>query len=60
MRAVRRAMNRIGEDLFPMYLEVQEADMLAQSEYCRDEKIKRQADVRKCYEEILRHSSVFP
>lgn len=54
MRAVRRAMNRIGEELFPLYLEVQKADMLAQSEYCRDEKIKRQADVRKCYEEILR------
>lgn len=29
MRSVRRAVNRIGEDLFPMYLEVQEADMLA-------------------------------
>lgn len=53
MRAVRRAMNRIGEELFPLYLEVQKADMLAQSEYCRDEKIKRQADVRECYEEIL-------
>ena len=54
MRAVRRAMNRIGEELFPLYLEVQKADMLAQSEYCRDEKIKRQADVRECYEEILK------
>lgn len=41
MRSVRRAVNRIGEDLFPMYLEVQEADMLAQSEYRREEKSAR-------------------
>ena len=33
MRSVRRAVNRIGEDLFTYYLEVQEADMLAQSAY---------------------------
>ena len=33
MRSVRHAVNRIGEELFPLYLEVQEADMLAQSEY---------------------------
>ena len=44
MRAVRRAMNRIGEELFPLYLEVQKADMLAQSDYRRDEKIARQAE----------------
>ena len=29
-KSVRRAVNRIGEDLFPYYLEVQQADMLAQ------------------------------
>ena len=39
MKAVRRAVNRIGEDLFPLYLEVQKADMLAQSDYRRDDKV---------------------
>ena len=53
MVSVRRAVNRIGEDIFPLYLEVQEADMLAQSTYRREEKKARLQGVRKCYEEIL-------
>ena len=50
---VRRAMNKIGEDLFPYYLEVRMADTLAQSEYLQEEKIQNIQDVRICYEEIL-------
>ena len=53
MVSVRRAVNKIGEDIFPLYLEVQEADMLAQSTYRREEKKARLQGVRKCYEEIL-------
>ena len=53
MVSVRRAVNRIGEDIFPLYLEVQEADMLAQSTYRREEKKARLQGVRECYEEIL-------
>ena len=49
---VRRAMNKIGEDLFPYYLEVRMADTLAQSEYLQEEKIQNIQDVRTCYEEI--------
>lgn len=50
---VRRAMNKIGEDLFPYYLEVREADTLAQSEYKQKEKLQNIRDIRVCYEEIL-------
>ena len=50
---VRKAMNKIGEDLFPYYLEVREADTLAQSEYLQEEKLQNIKDVRLCYEEIL-------
>lgn len=50
---VRRAMNKIGEDLFPYYLEVRNADTLAQSEYLQEEKLQNIKDVRLCYEEIL-------
>ncbi len=50
---VRRAMNKIGEDLFPYYLEVREADTLAQSEYLQKEKLQNIKDVRHCYEDIL-------
>lgn len=53
MVCVRRAVNQIGEDLFPLYLEVQRADMLAQSEYKREEKQERLDGVEKCYQEIL-------
>lgn len=53
MKAVRHAVNRIGEDLFSMYLEVQQADMMAQSEYRRAEKEARLEGVRQCFREIL-------
>lgn len=50
---VRRAINKIGEDLFAYYLEVREADTLAQSEYLQEEKLQNIREVRACYEEIL-------
>ena len=53
MRSVRRAVNRIGEELFPLYLEVQKADMLAQSEYRREEKAARLQGVTECYHRVL-------
>ena len=51
--SVRRAINRIGEEYFPLYLEVQRADLLAQSTYCREEKLDRLDKVCACYQEIL-------
>ena len=53
MKQVRRAVNRIGEDIFPLYLEVQRADMLAQSGYKRAEKEARLDGVTLCYRKIL-------
>ena len=53
MRSVRHAVNRIGEELFPLYLEVQKADMLAQSEYRREEKAARLQGVTECYHRVL-------
>lgn len=50
---VRRAMNKIGEELFPYYLDVREADTLAQSEYLQEKKLQNIRDIRACYEEIL-------
>lgn len=49
---VRRAMNRIGEDLFPLYLEVRRADVLAQSVYMREEKLADIDGVEALYQEI--------
>ena len=52
-KRVRRAMNKIGEELFPFYLEVRQADTLAQSEYQREEKLQNIRDMEYCYQEIL-------
>ena len=51
--SVRKAASLIGEELFPLYLEVQKADILAQSAYRREEKLARLTAVSALYEEIL-------
>lgn len=51
--SVRRAVHTIGEELFPLYLEVQRADMLAQSTYKREQKKERLEKVTETYKEIL-------
>lgn len=50
---VRRAMNKIGGDLFPYYMEVRRADVMAQSMYKREEKIKNLDDIERIYREII-------
>lgn len=51
---VRKALNRIGEELFPLYLEVRRADMLAQSTYLREEKMRNIDETEAAFQEILR------
>lgn len=51
-RIVRRAVHKIGEDIFPKLLEVRKADVLAQSEYNRKEKLEILAGWQQCYQEI--------
>lgn len=51
-KSVRRGMNRIGEELFPLYLEVRRADVLAQSLYQREEKLADIDGVEALYREI--------
>lgn len=53
-RSVRRAVWKVGEDLFPMLLQVKEADTMAQSLYEREEKLEWIAKVEKLYREILK------
>lgn len=51
---VRRAVNRIGEDIFPYYMEVRRADVLAQSMYRREEKIRNLDEIEELYREIVK------
>ena len=46
---VRRAVHEIGEDLFPLYLEVRRADVAAQSMYQHKEKVADIDGVEKLY-----------
>lgn len=50
---VRRAMNRIGIELFPYYLAVRMADVKAQSAYKRRDKIENIIEMREIYQETL-------
>ncbi len=50
---VRRAMNKIGRELFPLYIEVRRADILAQSMYQREEKVKNLKETERLYREIV-------
>lgn len=50
---VRRAVNRMGEDIFPMLFPVRHADICAQSDYHKEEKLKRLAYIKEVYDGIL-------
>lgn len=50
---VRRAILKIGEDIFPLLFDIKRADIAAQSEYKREEKTEKLEQVRKAYEEVL-------
>ncbi len=51
-RIVRRAVNKVGEDLFPSLLLVRKADILAQSNYKREEKLNTLAAWENCFKAI--------
>ena len=52
-RNVRRAMSRIGTELFPLLFEVKRADTLGQSMYKRAEKLEYIAEYERVYRKIL-------
>ncbi|MFI3171817.1 MAG: HD domain-containing protein [Eubacteriales bacterium] len=52
-RSVRRAMHTMGGDIFPLYLEVHYADIMAQSIYKREEKLQKLEEIHAIYEGVL-------
>ncbi len=52
MRMVRRAVNKVGEDIFPLLLQVRLADTMAQSDYKRQEKLDALESWKQLYEQI--------
>ena len=58
-KAVRKAMNKLGEELYPLLLQVQYADTMAQSTYQREEKLERIHKVKVIYEQIIEEKQCF-
>ena len=52
-RTVRRAISRIGEELFPLYLEVRKGDILAQIPRYWEEKLQNLDETKRIYLQIL-------
>ncbi len=53
MRMVRRAVNKVGEDIFPLLCQIRYADTMAQSDYKREEKLASLESWKRLYEQIL-------
>ncbi|MCM1058085.1 MAG: HD domain-containing protein [Firmicutes bacterium] len=52
-RAVRRAVNKVGEDAFPLLFPIKYADLCAQSEYMQEQKFERLEKWERLYNEML-------
>lgn len=52
-KGVRKAIVKLSEELFPLLLQVQRADIMAQSMYKRDEKEAELAEIERLYARIL-------
>lgn len=55
-RAVRRAVNKVGEELFPLLFQVKAADLAGQSAYEKEAKQAKLEEVRNIYDQIIRQS----
>lgn len=58
-KSIRRVLSRMDAGLFPALLEIRRADVMAQSEYHREEKLERLELSRRIYEEILEKQECF-
>ncbi len=52
-KSIRRAINKVGEDLFPLLLQVQRADAMAKSPVVREQTLKYLSEIQEIYENIL-------
>lgn len=52
-KSVRRAVNYIGEDIFPLLFSVKYADIMAQSAYLREEKLSELEKLKSVYDRVI-------
>ena len=53
-KSIRKALSRTDAQLFPLLIEMRRADVMAQSEYRREEKLSRLDKIEEIYREIIR------
>ncbi|MBQ9549862.1 MAG: CCA tRNA nucleotidyltransferase [Lachnospiraceae bacterium] len=53
IKNVRRSINKMGEDIFPLLFPVRYSDIMAQSSYKMEEKLKKEEVLLSLYKEIL-------
>lgn len=58
-KGVRRALNKMGEELFLLLLEVKRADTMAQSDYQRERKLEELEQLKAVYEQIKEEGECF-
>ncbi|MBR4754350.1 MAG: polynucleotide adenylyltransferase, partial [Lachnospiraceae bacterium] len=56
---IRKILNRIGEELFLMLLDIKYGDIMGQSEYMRAEKLSALEEYRKCFDRIIDRKQCF-
>ena len=53
LRSFRKALNKMGADLFEDYTYIKRADILAQSDYHREDKLNNLENLKEYYKEIM-------
>ncbi len=53
IQSFRKSLSKMGPDLFPEYEKIKRADILAQSNFMREEKLENLANLRAYYEQIM-------
>ncbi|MGN0495950.1 MAG: CCA tRNA nucleotidyltransferase [Lachnospiraceae bacterium] len=52
LKSFRKALSKMGEDLFEEYVDIKRADILGQSNYKRDEKLENLKTLQEYYKEV--------
>lgn len=56
---IRRAANKMGTELFPLYLKVRRADILAQNPAAQEQKLRNLEEAERLYGQILEEQNCF-
>lgn len=50
---VRKTLSQVGEELFPLLLEINYADIMAQSQFAKESKLEKLKEIEKLYHQVI-------